>query len=105
MHAYFKACMFNCTVFDRDFSPALQCSPTGGLRLVCLPDVVAFAVRLFVTDEASASLVKRLVTVATSQAPDMPLEVRRHSQNVLVKDLFMTSCTDGTLTVTTFHWS
>jgi len=76
---------------------------TGGhwAVIVCsLPDVVAFAVRLFVPDEARAGLVERLLAVFTAQASHVPLEVGRHTQDVLVEDLISTSDTHGRRTPT-----
>jgi len=69
---------------------------------MAIPDIISFAVRLFVAYEAGTSFVERLLAVRTTKTPDVPLEVWRHSQDVLVEDLIPASGTDRRL-MTTSH--
>ena len=68
--------------------------------MIHVPDIISLAVRLFVAYEAGARFVQRLLAVSTTQTPDMPFQVGRHPQDVLVKDLIMAPGADGYLTTT-----
>lgn len=61
---------------------------------MCLPDVVPLAVRLAVPHKAGASFVQELMALGTLEAGGVPLQVRRHSQDVLVVDLSPTAHTE-----------
>ena len=61
---------------------------------LCLPDVVPLAVRLAVPHKAGASFVQELVTLRTLEASGVPLQIRRHSQDILVVDLRPTPHTE-----------
>jgi len=67
---------------------------------VGLPDVVSLAVELLVAHETRACLVEHLLAVRAPQTSDVPLEVGRHAQDVLVEDLVTASHTDGRRTST-----
>jgi len=62
-----------------------------------------FAVGLLVAYEAGARFIERLLAVGTSQTSHVPLQVWRHSQDVLVQDHILTASTDGRRSTTSYH--
>lgn len=52
-----------------------------------LPDVVSLAVSLPVAHEAGAGLVEELMAFGALKARGVPLQVRRHAEDVLIVDL------------------
>ena len=88
------------------FSVVISWLICGRLKTAALslPDVVSFAVRLLVAYKARTGFVQRLLAVSTAKTSNVPLEVGRHSQDVLVKDLITAPGTDRGLT-TSSHQS
>ncbi len=70
-----------------------SCEITNKAWLV--PYVISLAVRLAVSDEASARLVQILTALCALQTGCVPLQVRGHPQDVLVMDLTSTADTHG----------
>ncbi len=70
-----------------------SCEITNKAWLV--PYVISLAVRLAVSDEASARLVQILTAFCALQTGCVPLQVRGHPQDVLIVDLTSTADTHG----------
>jgi hypothetical protein len=79
--AYFDLAVFQCVTH------------TYCVVLLHSPNVVPLAVRLAVSHKAGARLVQELVALRTLEAGCVPLQIWRHSQNVLVVDLSPTTHT------------
>jgi hypothetical protein len=57
------------------------------------PNVVPLAVRLAVPHKAGAGFVQELMALCTLEAGGVPLQIWRHSQDILVVDLSSTAYT------------
>lgn len=82
-----------CLGQERAWTEFQSCEITN---IECLvPYVISLAVSLAVSDEASARLVQILTAFCALQTGCVPLQVRGHSQDVLIMDLTSTAYTHG----------